>query len=518
MYVWFYTAMDSNEQGQSLDFWQAERDWQANTLQKPFQLLVADPQTRNPTFGKSYTTYLVSLDTDSEAFEVRRRFSDFDWLRGILMYRFHGVAIPCLPPKKLVGNQNNTFIEERRQGLEKWLREVAASPYLREDTTFQMFLRTKDTNEFEQQKKAADMGAGSNPKENKGLDRWFGVLRHYSLPSDHGDAVKQVEQQCNSMKEILERAVKVCSAYFKAAQTMNDALQQIRDTCETWRSASEHASSNSHVPQAATADQEMTEVVGNVEKAFSEAADLSGFAPNEINMFLVASLSNELRRVNSLSDLLMVLRQASTTYEEAFTKLDTLQFKEKQLRSKGKADQANALEPKITEADVAKQRAKERVDDITKGILNVEAAKVSRARVQNIRSTMGQFAALNVASGERTQTLWQTLIGDLNLDSDSMVHRAQETLQGRPVDESDGGLPGMVKGAPTYHGESVDVPKESAPPVEDNGGATFSGTAYSGDTKAAETAPAEQENEDNQSNGEGSGENDSDNDATNPFS
>ena len=73
----------------------------------------------NNAFLGSYTTYLLqSQPLCPEG--VRRRYSDWDWLRELLVARYHGIAVPLLPEKRVVGNQNKNFIEERMQGLENW--------------------------------------------------------------------------------------------------------------------------------------------------------------------------------------------------------------------------------------------------------------------------------------------------------------------------------------------------------------------------------------------------------------
>jgi hypothetical protein len=36
---------------------------------------------------------------------IRRRYSDFEWLRDLLVARYHGIAVPLMPEKRVVGNQ-----------------------------------------------------------------------------------------------------------------------------------------------------------------------------------------------------------------------------------------------------------------------------------------------------------------------------------------------------------------------------------------------------------------------------
>jgi len=99
------------------------------------------------------------------------------------MARYHGLAVPLMPEKRVVGNQSAAFIEERMAGLEQFMLLLLSNAYLRLDETLQMFLRVKSPSEFEQKKKAAMAGEGANPASNAGLARWFGVLRSLPCPS-----------------------------------------------------------------------------------------------------------------------------------------------------------------------------------------------------------------------------------------------------------------------------------------------------------------------------------------------
>ena len=73
---------------------------------------ISDPRTEGGTLT-SYTSYHISSTPNPDG--VRRRYSDFDWLRDILVARYHGIAVPLMPEKRLVGNQSKSFIEERMQ-------------------------------------------------------------------------------------------------------------------------------------------------------------------------------------------------------------------------------------------------------------------------------------------------------------------------------------------------------------------------------------------------------------------
>nr|POE89872.1 sorting nexin-3 [Quercus suber] len=101
------------------------------------ELEVTDPQTHQPTSSPSsrYTTYLIRLSTNIPAFklrrsEVRRRYSDFEVFRDLLERESARVSIPPLPGKVYLNRFDDAVIEERRRGLERFMRIVVGHPLL----------------------------------------------------------------------------------------------------------------------------------------------------------------------------------------------------------------------------------------------------------------------------------------------------------------------------------------------------------------------------------------------------
>ncbi|CAB1453764.1 unnamed protein product [Pleuronectes platessa] len=114
---------------------------------------VIKPETIGVGRGK-HTTYEVKLKTNLPIFKlkeslVRRRYSDFEWLRAELE-RESKVVVPPLPGKALFrqfpfrgdnGIFDDLFIEERRQGLEQFLNKVAGHPLAQNERCLHMFLQ-----------------------------------------------------------------------------------------------------------------------------------------------------------------------------------------------------------------------------------------------------------------------------------------------------------------------------------------------------------------------------------------
>merc|ERR1719191_585887 len=105
--------------------------------------------------AKRYTDYECRLKTNLPVFRVkessvRRRYSDFEWLRTELE-RDSKIVVPALPGKafgKVLnpfrqddGIFEEEFIEERRQGLESFVNRVAGHPLAQNEKCVHMFLQ-----------------------------------------------------------------------------------------------------------------------------------------------------------------------------------------------------------------------------------------------------------------------------------------------------------------------------------------------------------------------------------------
>lgn len=114
---------------------------------------ITNPQTHG-VGKKRYTDYEVRMKTNIPIFKlkesaVRRRYSDFEWLRTELE-RDSKIVVPPLPGKALKkmlpfrgddGIFEDEFIEERRQGLEAFINRVAGHPLAQNERCLHMFLQ-----------------------------------------------------------------------------------------------------------------------------------------------------------------------------------------------------------------------------------------------------------------------------------------------------------------------------------------------------------------------------------------
>jgi len=464
----------------------------------------------------SFTDYLVVSTICPEG--VRRRYSDFDWLRSLLSERYSGVAIPLMPEKRVM-NQDQAFIEERMSGLYYYMLLLLSNPYVRNDSSLKMFLTLKGTSDFDQAKKAANAGMGADPNANPGLARWFGVLRSLPVPVDCDQACNELISATDEMEVRVVASLGAVTRFHDACKAYSDSLKAISDSLLDW--SNESTTSSTGMSNTMTALKVNTSKLGErlkkVGLTFKEAHDLAVFSPNEVSIFLVDGLVTELHRLKSLRDLMKKREEAQTQYGNAWKAKEQLDVQLKSFKEKGRVDLAASLEPKLAKAAFDLKSRKERLvvpalaflcsspsarthapplrkhsshthtltfhprlDDISKGALFIESDKCSRSRLARFVAMVGQYAALSIASGSKNTELWTKFLAVMELSQNNMITDAQATLTGSS----------SMHGMDCIAGSNLSLPAPSNV-LEGNGGSVGGGAASTPTFSVAPPAPAQ---------------------------
>jgi hypothetical protein len=117
-------------------------------------------------FKKSYISYLV--ETFPYKFQVRKRFSDFEWLQNILNNQFFNCVIPPMPHKNYGDRFTEELILKRTRMLKKFLDGILIHPTMKHSEAFYEFLSVNSEEDFEEIKKKYNNLSNSN--ENKGIN------------------------------------------------------------------------------------------------------------------------------------------------------------------------------------------------------------------------------------------------------------------------------------------------------------------------------------------------------------
>ncbi|XP_034414681.1 sorting nexin-11 [Cyclopterus lumpus] len=109
---------------------------------------VQDPRMQNEGSWNSYVDYKIFLHTNSKAFTaktscVRRRYSEFSWLKKKLQKNTGLVPVPELPGKSFFFFSSEDFLEKRRKGLQAFLDNVVNMTVCLSDSQLHLFLQTQ---------------------------------------------------------------------------------------------------------------------------------------------------------------------------------------------------------------------------------------------------------------------------------------------------------------------------------------------------------------------------------------
>ena len=220
----------------------------------------------------------------------------------------------------------------------------------------------KGAPEFEQAKNAAAQGVGSDPAANPGLAHWFGVLRHITLPADADKACAELNAYLEESELRVNASLGAVMTYHDAARGLTDALKGVKESIAEWASHATAAGTglSEQLLSVRTSSAALAARLKTVAVATGHAHDLSVFAPNEIQIFVMDGLVTEIHRIRSLKSLIAVRAAAEGAYSRAWVAQDKLEFQAKGFREKGRQDRADALQPKIAEAVGIMKRMKER--------------------------------------------------------------------------------------------------------------------------------------------------------------
>ena len=105
-------------------------------------------------FDSNYAMFIVK--TRPYQWEVKRRYTDFDWLRKTLMRMYPGYIVPPIPSKKKIKSLDQVYLNKRRKVLENFIDYIMKNPLFERTVYVSDFLSIADEALFKQKQKEAD--------------------------------------------------------------------------------------------------------------------------------------------------------------------------------------------------------------------------------------------------------------------------------------------------------------------------------------------------------------------------
>lgn len=176
-----------------------------------------------------YTAYLVELE--SQQSQVRRRYSDFQYLYTLLMRDCPGAIVPIIPHKQAMRESvrfSDDLLQERTRELDYFLKAVASHPELHDAKCLDLFFTDNDQwdlNRMEEEKKLPrGESLGFIGKTIKKLTT-VGVSDVEATPDD--GAMTIMEDYLTHMDAQIKVCAKESSALIKCSLESSKSLQSM---------------------------------------------------------------------------------------------------------------------------------------------------------------------------------------------------------------------------------------------------------------------------------------------------
>ena len=403
---------------------------------------VANPAKQGEGQMSAFYTYEVTTKTTLPQFafgqfSVTRRFRDFDWLHAQLCAKFPGAIVPPLPEKhaaqvstlKVTGvAQSATFLEERRQSLQRFVDQLVAHPTLRSAEDLQAFLEKPEEalEAWKEQKKPKGSGsmlggAGSVLSGATSLtlaETKASLLSAYSkglaMFNSEGSSsaagfspVQDVPcQQMANYASALQGQVTSVHKHSKAyidrhralGQSMTGfglALSQL-STCE--------ASINESLSKGIS---HMGLTVGRLSATYTEQAEREQQTFEEPMKHYVRLLGSVKAAIGARESALKAYNAASSTLAAKKERLERLRT------SGGRDDKISVLGREVADAEDAVNTCKSEYETVASRV-DAEMARFQTEKLADFKRFLVGFAKLQLEYSERIQATWKELLPRLD--------------------------------------------------------------------------------------------------------
>jgi hypothetical protein len=189
--------------------------------------------------SSNYVAYFIV--TKPLGWCVKRRFSDFIWLREILGKMFPSFCLPPQPPKKATGRLQDSTIIKRQRYLQKFMDAISRLPILLRCSIVVDFLREDQEKQFSKLKDKASKLSGPTKLQNypsvdgllicdpKPESDYLRKVREYLANSENLE--KRLKRESEKLIEKLREASEAVHIYgetIKQLMALQDSIPMVR--------------------------------------------------------------------------------------------------------------------------------------------------------------------------------------------------------------------------------------------------------------------------------------------------
>ncbi|TMW62975.1 hypothetical protein Poli38472_005593 [Pythium oligandrum] len=390
-----------------------------------------------------YTQYVISTKTNSPSFpfptaQVKRRFSDFEWLHQRLLMQFRGTIIPPLPEKRWTGNMDATFVEERRQALEHFINEVCSHEKLSRTLELQIFLTGSNEGLISGKEilKVPSIAAAYVPTTASVTSLWSSLkdgvflssnVQPVEIPND--DAYAKIGEHIDEYEKRIGD-VKKCSDVVYAAQR--------GEGYEMSRFGSYLSTLSAHEKR----DDDMRRFA---ELTGDHFENVSNLCQDQLDKLLAMYVSVIRYQAGKVGAVKVVMNNRESAIQEVQQANASMQRNKERFAaaraSSGAAASAMRAEQKMASAEDRMNHAREQVQFIASS-LKVESKRMDTGRASDMKDALLALANIELEYHTQARMAWENLLPSLQVSDidiqDSELKARKRVSYRRPGEKNEG--------------------------------------------------------------------------------
>ena len=223
-------------------------------------------------FSKKYVTYLVT--TSPFDYKVRRRYSDFMWLRNFFKTHFIFSAIPPIPNKNYSDRFSDFLITKRSRALQRFINGIIINPLLRNSNALYCFLTIENEDEWNKKKSEYNKLKQQTINLNS-INTLTGKLE-YKINPDKEMQFNHIKETINNNETLLKRLLE---SYKEILMSLVSVSEKMKENADIWNQLHINSSNlNEH--------QKVKQVYGSMDKLMDDWSNSIKTQVNLINLNL----------------------------------------------------------------------------------------------------------------------------------------------------------------------------------------------------------------------------------------
>ena len=232
-------------------------------------------------YMSKHVTYLVR--TEPYTYLVRRRYSDFVWLRETLQRRFIGMLLPSLPPKAYGSSgtsnaEKSSVVKHRMRMLGYFLQNLVEIPYVRGDASVLAFLSVQNEGEFESARTATSV-PDLFTDTSAGAVKWRDALRSAEIPHNGQRVLMDFIGQLEYLEAHLKKLTVSAKAIAEKAIAKKTEMENLTNLIGDWHKSEEEFGNGTKFEYPNKTAAGMAKALSATEATFKKWAQILSFEP-----------------------------------------------------------------------------------------------------------------------------------------------------------------------------------------------------------------------------------------------